>query len=279
MSELQTMSAAQPPTSRPPYRRGGTSAARLPASRRPLAVRARSRRHHSRRICFAAPLSRRACRCRARSRHRQLSAPYPGQARRLAAVCRRRLRHERDGESLFRAQDDRRFNAGRSHAPRPRGDPRPRRRRARQCVHALPAGALRHRAVARGAGDAGRDHAAAEMVSVPSRQDLVLEPHRDRAASGADGEEAARAQSEGRARSTNCFSNRRSCSGRRRRRRSRRRRGSGSSAPSTMCCARRSRSFPKARGSARSIRPWPGSASGSTARTASARFSRPWPTA
>ena len=29
---------------------------------------------------------------------------------------------------------------------------------------------------------------------VPSRQDLVLEPHRDRAASGADGEEAARAQ-------------------------------------------------------------------------------------
>ena len=54
-------------------------------------------------------------------------------------------------------------------------------------------GALRHRAVARGAGNAGRDHAVAEMVSVPSRQDLVLEPHRDRAASGADGEEAARA--------------------------------------------------------------------------------------
>ena len=60
-----------------------------------------------------------------------------------------------------------------------------------QCVHPLPARALRHRAVARGAGDAGRDHAPAEMVSVPSRQDLVLEPHRHRAASGADGEEAA----------------------------------------------------------------------------------------
>ena len=92
--------------------------------------------------------------------------------------------------------------ASRPHAPRPRGDPRARRRRAQQCVHALPAGALRHRAVARGAGDAGRDHAAAEMVSVPSRQDLLLEPHRDRAAPGADGEEAARAQSEGRHAST-----------------------------------------------------------------------------
>ena len=85
----------------------------------------------------------------------------------------------------------------------------------------------------------------AEMVSVPSRQDLVLEPHRHRAASGADGEEAARAQCQGRRASTNCFSIRRSRSGRRRRRRSRRRRGSGSSAASTTCCARRSRCFPK----------------------------------
>ena len=53
--------------------------------------------------------------------------------------------------------------------------------------------------VARGAGDAGRDHAAAEVVSVPPRQDLVLVPHRDRAAAGADGAEAAGAQSQGRA--------------------------------------------------------------------------------
>ena len=54
------------------------------------------------------------------------------------------------------------------------------------------------RSVARRAGDAGRDHAAAEVVSVPSRQDFLLEPHRHRAAPGADGEEAARAQSQGR---------------------------------------------------------------------------------
>ena len=38
------------------------------------------------------------------------------------------------------------------------------------------------------------DHALAEMVSVSSRQDIVLEPHRDRAASGVDGEEAARGE-------------------------------------------------------------------------------------
>src|ERR1700740_504086 len=87
--------------------------------------------------------------------------------------------------------------AGRTYAPRPRGGAAARRRRAQQCVHALPARALRHRALARGAGDAGRDHAVAEMVSLSPRQNFVLEPHGDRAASGADGEEAPRAQSEG----------------------------------------------------------------------------------
>ena len=76
---------------------------------------------------------------------------------------------------------------------------RPRRRRARQRVHPHHAGAVRLHSVARGAGDAGRDHAAAEMVSVPPRQDLLLEPHRHRAAAGADGEEAAGAQRQGRA--------------------------------------------------------------------------------
>ncbi len=88
--------------------------------------------------------------------------------------------------------------AGAAHAPRPRGDPCARRRRAGQCVHPLPVSALWHRAVARGAGNAGRDRAPAEMVSVPSRQDLVLEPHRHRAASGADGEEAAGGERQGR---------------------------------------------------------------------------------
>ena len=43
------------------------------------------------------------------------------------------------------------------------------------------------------AGDAGRDHAAAALVSVPPRQDFVLGAHGDRAAAGAAGAEAARA--------------------------------------------------------------------------------------
>ena len=58
--------------------------------------------------------------------------------------------------------------------------------------------------VARRAGDAGRDHAAAELVSVPPRQDFVLEPHRHRAAAGAAGAQAAGEERQGRPRSTNC---------------------------------------------------------------------------
>ena len=61
------------------------------------------------------------------------------------------------------------------------------------------AGAVRLLLLARGAGDAGRDHAAAALVSVPPRQDFLLGPHRHRAAAGAAGAEAAGAQSEGRA--------------------------------------------------------------------------------
>ena len=68
----------------------------LPAPGRPLGVRARGRRHDSGRIRAAAALSRRAGRCRARSQDRRLSAPHPGRAWRLAAVPRRRSRHERD---------------------------------------------------------------------------------------------------------------------------------------------------------------------------------------
>ncbi len=41
------------------------------------------------------------------AKDRRLSPPHPGQPWRLAAVPRRRVRHERDGEGLFRAQDDR----------------------------------------------------------------------------------------------------------------------------------------------------------------------------
>jgi len=46
---------------------------------------------------------------------------------------------------------------------------------------------------------AGRDHAAAQMVSVPSRQNVLLGAHGSRAAAGANGEKAAREESAWRA--------------------------------------------------------------------------------
>ena len=52
----------------------------------------------------------------------RLSAPHPGRARRLAAVPRRRVRHEREREGLFRAQDDRRRHRRAAHGARARGD-------------------------------------------------------------------------------------------------------------------------------------------------------------
>ena len=71
------------------------------------------------------------------------------------------------------------------------------------------AGAVRRGAVARSAGDAGRDHAAAALVPVPSRQGVLLVAHGDRAAAGADGAEA-------RARAIRAASRSQSCSSRRR---------------------------------------------------------------
>ena len=47
-----------------------------------------------------------------------------GAAWRLAAVPRRRVRHERQREGLFRAEDDRRRHRRAAHAARARGDPR-----------------------------------------------------------------------------------------------------------------------------------------------------------
>ena len=135
---------------------------------------------------------------RAGNQDRRLSAPHPGRARRLAAVPRRRLRHEREREGLFRAQDDRRRHRCPAHGARARSDPLARRRGARERVHPADAGAFRVHSVARGAGHAGRDHAAAEVVSVPPRQDFVLEPHRHRAAAGAAGAQAEGAQPQGR---------------------------------------------------------------------------------
>ena len=81
-----------------------------------------------------------------------------------------------------------------AHAQGARGDPRARRRGASQRVHPLPAGALRQPAVVGGAADAGRDHAAAALVFLPSVEDFLLGPHRAGAAFGAAGAQATRAQ-------------------------------------------------------------------------------------
>ena len=48
----------------------------------------------------------------------------------------------RDGEGLFRAQDDRRRYRCAAHGAGPRGDPRARRRHQGQCLHPHPAGAV-----------------------------------------------------------------------------------------------------------------------------------------
>ena len=73
-----------------------------------------------------------------------------------------------------------------------------------QCLHPLPAGDVRRADMAQRAGAAGRDHAAADVVAVPSQQDFVLGAHHDRAADGAGGAEAAREESERASASTNC---------------------------------------------------------------------------
>src|SRR5690348_14662830 len=54
---------------------------------------------------------------------RRLSAPHPGRPWRLAAVSRGRFRHLRHGESLFRAQDDRRRHPRAAYGSRPGGNP------------------------------------------------------------------------------------------------------------------------------------------------------------
>ena len=60
-----------------------------------------------------------------------------------------------------------------------------------QRLHPHRARAVRPGAVARRAGDAGRDHAAAALVPVPSREGVVLVAHGDRAAADPDGAAAA----------------------------------------------------------------------------------------
>ena len=185
----------------------------------------------------------------------RLSAPHPG---RSTAAGRCSMTATFDISASVKAyfalkmigDSDRRA----AHGAGARGDPRARRGGAGQRLHQADAGAVRLHPVARGAGDAGRDHAAAEMVSVPSRQDLVLEPHRHRAAAGADGAEA-RARNPKNVRIDELFLDPPATLGPAPKApQQKRRAGSGSSASSTTCCARPSRCFRRARGSARSTR-------------------------
>ena len=183
---------------RPQHRGGDRARCSLAAAGRPLGVRARGRRHHPGRIRAAAALSR-------------PSRSMPRWKRKIAVYL-RRIQGEHGGWPLFH---DGAFDMSASvkayfalkmigdsvDAPHMRARARRSARAAApraQRVHPADAGALRLHPVARRAGDAGRDHAAAEVVSVPSRQDLVLEPHRHRAAAGAAGAQAAGAQSQGR---------------------------------------------------------------------------------
>ena len=196
-----------------------------------------------------------------------------GDAWRLAAVSRRRLRHERQREGLFRAQDDRRCATTRRIC----GAPARRSWRAAaprmQRLHPRAARALRHHALAQRAGDAGRDHAAAALVSVPLSKDILLGAHRDRAAPGAAGAQAAREKSARASRIDELFLE----PPRRRRARRRRRRirswsGSRSSARVDAVLRPAEPLFPKRPAAARDRRARsPSSPSGSTARTVSAR--------
>ena len=162
-----------------------------------MVLRARGRRHHPERIHPVPPFSRRAGRHRNGRQDRSLSAADAKcAARRLAAVPGRRLRPERERKGLFRAQNDRRFRRCSPHGAGADRNNGARRGRGRQCLHQAVAGSVRFHSVACGADDAGRDHAVSEMVSVPSRQDLVLEPHRHRSAAGVDALQAAGEKSE-----------------------------------------------------------------------------------
>ena len=223
-------------------------AARLPARRRPLGVRAGGRCDHPRRIRAVEALSRRAGRPGPGAKDRRLSASPPGRAWRLAAVPQRRFRHERQRESLFRAQDDRRRRRRAAHArARARRSWRMAARSMSTCSPAACCRSIGMLPLAQRAGDAGRDHAAAALVSFHLVEDLVLGAHRARAAAGAAGAQAARQQSARRSASTSCSSKAAATVGPPRQGAASER-GSGSrcSAPSTWCCAPPSRAFPRA---------------------------------
>ena len=213
--------------------------------------------HHSGRIHPPQALSRRARRSRHGGEVRDLPAGAPGRAWRLAAVPGRRLRHERDRQDLFRPQDDRRRRRRPAHAPRPRGGARARRRGQRQRVHPRAALALRRSHLEERAGDAGRDHAAAALVSLPPRQGVVLGAHRHRAACWCSRRSSRSPRIRAGSASTSCSSRTRATSARRSGRPTSTRAGSRSSAPPTSCCAPSSRGFRSRCASAPSPAPSP----------------------
>ncbi len=213
------------------------------------------------------------------SQDRQLSAPHAGRSWRLAAGAGRPVRHERQREVLFRAEDDRRFRRRAAYGARARGDPLAQAARCpRQRLHAVPARFLRRADLARGAGAAGRDHAAADVVAVPSQQDLLLGAHHHRAADGDGGAEAAGKESEGRRHRRVVPAG--SQIGRDDVEGAASEAGAGSrcSARSTRSCASIEPLFPKAAPARDRRRASLSPKSGSTARTAWARSIRRWPT-
>ena len=140
----------------------------------PLVFRAGSRRDDPVGISYAASFSGRTARRGARRQDRQLPPPHSGRARGVAALSRRTAGHQCQRKSLFRAQVDRRRHRCAAHGARAHSDSGAWRRCALQRVHPQHAGLVAAGPVDCGAGDAGRDHAAAALVSIPPRQGQLL---------------------------------------------------------------------------------------------------------
>ena len=155
--------------------------------------------------------------------------------------------------------DDRRA----AHGARARGDPGPRRGRAR--ATSSPASCWRCSAIIswRGVpGDAGGDHASAALVPHPPVEDVLLGAHGDRAAAGAAGAEARARATRAACASTSCSPGRREHARPDARARIRRSPGPAVLRASTRCCAWPSRCCPSACASAPSTGPRPSSTSG-----------------
>ena len=190
----------------------------------------------------------------------------------------RGLRYERERQGLFRTQDDRRQSGCSPYASGAGSDPGPWRRGSFQRIYARSAVAIRHPGLAQRAGNAGRNHAAATVVSVPPVESIVLGAHRAGTPSCSAGiapacQKSARSQDRRTVRRTAAHDWTR---------------GKGSASELDLVCVfslhRRhiaagceSLSKEPAAAGDRSSRRL-SSRNGSTARTASARFFRRWPT-